>query len=121
MSLLKRSPDAHFAAAYTTQVQDDDVCDGAVALEGPIIASDIRKLNIGSRTSKAFCTTFLGLCGYPEVAAWNVPFPSPKPSGGRPKPGCKAPIKIVHYSDIHIDPLYVPGSSTECNKPICCR
>ncbi|KND93980.1 Sphingomyelin phosphodiesterase [Tolypocladium ophioglossoides CBS 100239] len=103
------------------KVQDDDVCDGAVALEGPIIAADIRNMDIGSRTSKAFCTTFFGLCGYPEVAAWNVPFPSPKPSRSRPKPSGKDPIKIVHYSDIHIDPLYVPGSSTECKKPICCR
>ena len=100
----------------------DDVCDGAVALEGPIVAAAIRKISVGSRTSKAFCTTFLGVCGYPDVQAWNVPFPSAPSNAGRPQPGGKDAIKIVHYSDIHLDPLYVPGSSTQCDgRPICCR
>ncbi|EFY91799.1 acid sphingomyelinase, putative [Metarhizium acridum CQMa 102] len=104
------------------KVQPDDVCDGAVALEGPIIAADIRKISVGSRTSKAFCTTFLGVCGYPDVQTWDITYPSAQPTGGRPRPGGKDPIKIVHYSDIHIDPLYVPGSSTQCDgRPICCR
>ncbi|UNI18800.1 Sphingomyelin phosphodiesterase [Purpureocillium takamizusanense] len=103
------------------KVQDDDVCDGSIALEGPIIAAAIRKMHIGSRTSEAFCTTLLGLCGYPAVASWDVPFPSPKPAGGRPKPSGKPSLKIVHYSDIHVDPLYESGSSTNCTKPICCR
>ncbi|GAB0135560.1 hypothetical protein EsDP_00003893 [Epichloe bromicola] len=87
------------------KVQPDDVCDGAVALEGPIIAADVRKTTIGSRTSQAFCTTFLGVCGYPDVQPWDIAFPSPKPAGGRPKPSGKEPLKVVHYSDIHIDPL----------------
>ncbi|KAJ6438415.1 Sphingomyelin phosphodiesterase [Purpureocillium lavendulum] len=103
------------------KVQDDDVCEGSIALEGPMIADAIRKMKLGSRTSDAFCTTVLGLCGYPDVASWNVPFPSPKPAGGRPKPSGKKPLKVVHYSDIHIDPLYVTGSSANCTKPICCR
>ncbi|KAK2603473.1 hypothetical protein QQS21_004333 [Conoideocrella luteorostrata] len=104
------------------KVQPDDVCDGAVALEGPIIAADVRKTSIGSRTSKAFCTTLLGVCGYPDVQPWDVSFPVPKPTSGRPKPSGKDPIKIVHYSDIHVDPLYVAGSSTQCDgRPICCR
>ncbi|KAK7409706.1 hypothetical protein QQX98_008087 [Neonectria punicea] len=32
----------------------------------------------------------------------------------------KNPVKVVHYSDIHIDPLYAEGSNTKCTKPICC-
>ncbi|KAI5461391.1 Metallo-dependent phosphatase-like protein [Mariannaea sp. PMI_226] len=101
--------------------EDDDVCEGALQLEGPIIASGLRSMSIGSRTSEEFCTTFLGLCAYPEVQQWNVPFPSSKPSKSRPAPSGKKPIKVVHYSDIHIDPLYVEGSNSNCTKPICCR
>ncbi|KYK61510.1 acid sphingomyelinase [Drechmeria coniospora] len=103
------------------KVQDADVCEGAIALEGPVIANVIRNLKIGSKTSKTFCTTLFGLCGFPDVAPWSVPFPSVKPSRSRPKSGGKPPIKIVHYSDIHIDPLYVAGASADCSKPICCR
>ena len=78
-------------------------------------------MTVGSRTAQEFCITFLGLCEYPAIKQWSVPFPSPKPSGGRPAPSGRDPVKVVHYSDIHIDPLYVAGSSAECNKPICCR
>ncbi|PHH61879.1 hypothetical protein CDD81_7743 [Ophiocordyceps australis] len=100
---------------------DADVCDGAIALEGPILADVIRHMTLGSRTSYAFGTTVLGVCGYPDVVPWDVPFPSPKPAGGRPKPSGKKPLKVVHYSDIHIDEMYQTGANADCSKPICCR
>lgn len=109
------------ALCKLAKVQDDDVCDGAVALEGPSIAEALRNMGLYSKTSKLFCTTFLGLCGLPDVAKWSVPFPSPKPAGGRPSPSGRAPLKIVHFSDIHVDEKYLPGSNTQCTKPICCR
>ncbi|PFH58093.1 hypothetical protein XA68_14152 [Ophiocordyceps unilateralis] len=63
----------------------------------------------------------MGTCGYPDVVPWTVPMPARKPDRGRPKTSGRPSIQIVHFSDIHIDPLYVPGASTECHKPICCR
>lgn len=92
-----------------------------MALEGPVIAQDLRGMSIGSTTSEIFCTTFFGLCPYPAVAPYNVSFPSPKPSTGRPAPSGQTPIKVVHFSDIHVDPFYVTGAATNCTKPICCR
>ncbi|KAL6805627.1 Metallo-dependent phosphatase-like protein [Trichoderma sp. SZMC 28012] len=103
------------------KVEDDDVCEGTVGLEGPIIADAIRNMDLGSDTSKLFCGSFLGLCPEPSVPQWKIPFPSPKPQTGRPAPSGKTPLKVVQYSDIHIDPLYVSGSSSNCTKPICCR
>lgn len=103
------------------QAQEADVCDGAIAREGPIIAKALRKMTVGSRASKELCTTLLGACAYPAVTPWDVPFPSPKPKRQRPPPSGKKPLKIVHYSDIHVDTSYMPGSSTDCKKPICCR
>lgn len=92
-----------------------------MALEGPIIAQNLRSMSVTSNTAKLFCVTFLGLCPYPDVNKWAVPFPSPKPSKGRPAPSGQKPIKVVHYSDIHVDPKYVAGSNANCTKPICCR
>lgn len=108
-------------ANESLQVEDDDVCEGTVGLEGPIIADAIRNMDLGSDTSKLFCGSFLGLCPEPSVPQWKIPFPSPKPQTGRPAPSGKTPLKVVQYSDIHIDPLYVSGSSSNCTKPICCR
>lgn len=78
-------------------------------------------MTIGSKTAQLFCITFLGLCPYPDVTPNTITFPTTKPSTGRPAPSGQEPIKVVHYSDIHIDPFYVAGSNTNCTKPICCR
>ena len=104
------------------QAEDDDVCEGAIALEGPIIARAIRNMKVPSQTSKLFCINFLGVCDYPAVTPYTVPVASEKPAGlTRPAPSGKAPLKIVHYSDVHADHLYTPGSTSNCTKPICCR
>lgn len=113
--------DVTTAVCKLANVEDDDVCEGTIALEGPIIAKSIRNMDLGSTTSQLFCGSFLGLCPEPAVPQWKIPFPSPKPQTGRPAPSGKKPLKVVQYSDIHIDPLYVAGSTTNCTKPICCR
>ncbi|KAI5924376.1 putative acid sphingomyelinase [Camillea tinctor] len=106
-------------------LQDDDVCEGSILLEGPIIAQGLRDIKVGSKTSRLACVAFMGLCSYPEVEPRNITFPSPKPLPGSvkapPKTSKLKPLHIVHYSDIHVDPFYVEGASAECTKPICCR
>ncbi|KAI1103077.1 putative acid sphingomyelinase [Jackrogersella minutella] len=109
-------------------VQDDDVCAGAVALEGPIIAYSLRGMRIGSRTSRLFCAALAGLCAPPKVEQQpprgrNISFPTPEPRATRPPASGLAPppLRVVHFSDVHVDPLYVVGASAVCGKPICCR
>lgn len=108
-------------ANILVQVEDKDVCAGAIGLEGPIIAQDLRKMSIGSHSSQLFCITFFGLCDFPPVTPYTVPFPSAKPATQRPAVSGKTPIKIVHFSDIHVDHEYEVGANTNCTKPICCR
>ncbi|KAI1405691.1 sphingomyelin phosphodiesterase [Hypoxylon fuscum] len=102
-------------------IQDHDVCEGSIALEGPIVAHGLRGMAVGSRTSRLACVAFMGLCSHPEVKLHNVTFPSPKPKATRPSPSGLKPLHIVHYSDIHVDPLYTVGANANCSKPICCR
>jgi sphingomyelin phosphodiesterase len=78
-------------------------------------------MSIGSKTSQLFCITFFGLCGFPPVAPYSVPFPSSKPATSRPAVSGQTPIQVVHFSDIHVDPFYETGASYNCTKPICCR
>ncbi|KAI8633042.1 V-type ATPase [Xylariaceae sp. FL1651] len=109
------------ASCAVCEIQDDDVCAGSIALEGPIVAHSLRGLNIGSKTSRLICVALFGLCPFPEVEKYDVPFPSPKPNERRPEPSKKSPLRIVHYSDIHIDPWYTVGAEANCSKVICCR
>lgn len=79
-------------------------------------------MDLKSRTAQLFANTFLGQCDFPPVTPYQVPLKPPSACRKRRAvPGKKAPIKIVHYSDIHVDPFYTPGSNTKCGKPICCR
>ncbi|ODA81323.1 hypothetical protein RJ55_04288 [Drechmeria coniospora] len=101
---------------------DADYCGGIIEIEGPVIASIIKSMDIPSKTADQFCITFLGVCKNPEVEKWSVPFPSPRYCDVvREPPSGKAPLQVIHYSDIHIDPAYEEGSSTTCKKPNCCQ
>ncbi|CAK7226792.1 hypothetical protein SEUCBS140593_006361 [Sporothrix eucalyptigena] len=102
-------------------IEDTDVCEGSIALEGPIIAHDLRSMSIGSHTSEVFCAYVFGLCSLPAVRSYSVPFPSAKPATSRPASSGKTPIQVVHFSDIHVDRFYETGASYNCTKNICCR
>ena len=102
-------------------IEDRDVCEGAIGLEGPILAQDLRKMSIPSKTQELFCLTIFGLCKWPAVAPYSVPFPKPKPQKSRPVPSGQPPLKIPHFSDIHVDLSYEEGSNWNCTKPMCCR
>ncbi|PYI31975.1 acid sphingomyelinase [Aspergillus indologenus CBS 114.80] len=104
------------------KVDDDDVCEGAISREGPILAHDLRNMDVPSKTAVLFCTTIFGLCDYPAVAEYNVEFPSAKPANAsRPASSGETPLQIVHISDIHVDLSYEIGANYNCTKNICCR
>ncbi|KAF2771440.1 Metallo-dependent phosphatase [Teratosphaeria nubilosa] len=47
----------------------------------------------------------------------NTTKPAPKslPRNGR------EPLKVLHFSDYHLDLRYVVGSEADCTSPVCCR
>ncbi|KAK7740908.1 hypothetical protein SLS53_004971 [Cytospora paraplurivora] len=103
-------------------VEDDDVCEGAIDLEGPILAHDLRKMEIPSKTSKLLCLTVFGLCQWPDVdTSYSVTMSEKPANATRPATSDQTPIKVVHISDIHVDLNYTTGASYNCTKNICCR
>jgi sphingomyelin phosphodiesterase len=94
---------------------------GAIGLEGPILAHDLRQMTIGTKTSQLFCLTIFGLCQWPDINTASAPVLSAKPDASRPSSSGKAPIKVVHISDIHVDLSYEIGANWNCTKNICCR
>jgi len=97
-----------------------DLSVGAIGLEGPILAHDLRVMTVGTRTSELFCLTVFGLCQWPDVEAYAVSM-TDKPDTVRPAPSGKSPLQIVHISDIHVDLSYESGANYNCTKNICCR
>ncbi|CAA7268234.1 unnamed protein product [Cyclocybe aegerita] len=104
------------------QVQDDDVCEGTLRQQGPILAHNLRSISALGQTSTKLCSTLLGLCQPPPVNRYTVPIPKPAPTNPKVWTSIgQAPFQVVHFSDVHIDRSYTPGSDADCTKPICCR
>lgn len=113
------------------KIEDDDVCAGAIGLEGPILAHDLRNMDIPSKTSELFCLTIFSLCPWPDVDASYSPVSTglgpanassttttrPPSSGQLEKPA----LQVVHISDMHVDRNYTTGASYNCTKNVCCR
>lgn len=115
--------DTIVAVCELLEIEDDDVCAGAIGLEGPILAHDLRDMSIPSKTSELFCLTIFGLCQWPDVdTSFSVVDIDDKPANAsRPAPSGETPLQVVHISDIHVDRNYTTGASYNCTKNICCR
>ncbi|KAK7026880.1 hypothetical protein VNI00_015422 [Paramarasmius palmivorus] len=110
------------AFADTINLQDDDVCKGAIEGPGVILAKDLRNIDPFGQTSTKLCNGLLGLCPSPKVNTYNVPFPKPAPTNTQTFTSKgNSPFQVVHFSDVHIDREYTVGAEANCTKPICCR
>lgn len=72
------------------------------------------------------CGLLIPGCGYSvnPLHNWIVPeTPFPKPPIKPPKtPKVGSPVsRVLHISDVHIDPKYREGSNANCGEPLCCR
>ncbi|EIN09661.1 sphingomyelin phosphodiesterase [Punctularia strigosozonata HHB-11173 SS5] len=114
--------DTIVAICQDFNLEDDDVCAGAIGEQGPILAHDLRQISATGQTASKFLDAVFGLCQPPAVNAFTVPFPSAAPTNPKAFVSSgKAPFQVIHFSDVHIDRSYTVGSEANCTKPICCR
>lgn len=93
------------------QVVDDDVCEGLISQQGPVLAHALRNISPFGQTSTKLCEVVTGLCQAPDVNQWNVPLP---PAPTNPKEWVSQgnkPFKVVHFADVHIDREYTVSVS----------
>ena len=94
-------------ALICKQVEDDDVCQGVIGQQGPVLAQILRNISPFDDTSTKLCNALLGLCQPPDVVSYKVPFPKPAPTN--PKTWVSrgnSPFQVAHFSDVHIDRQY---------------
>ncbi|KAK7058586.1 hypothetical protein VNI00_002222 [Paramarasmius palmivorus] len=91
---------------------------------GSVITQVISNADAAGYDGQMLCQNFLGQCPLPPTSPLNLtnwfakpkpdPLPEPrKPSGKR--------LKVLHVSDLHIDPRYATGSEANCTSGLCCR
>ncbi|KAA1467835.1 sphingomyelin phosphodiesterase [Dentipellis sp. KUC8613] len=98
---------------------------GANALGSPI-TQVLANADVGGADGQMFCENFLGASKCPilptstlNLTTW---FAKPKPN---PLPAPKKPsgerLKVLHLSDVHIDPRFANGAEANCTTGLCCR
>lgn len=91
---------------------------------GPILTQVVSFADVGGYDGQLICSQFLSLCPAPAATALNLTgwFAKPKPN---PLPPPKQPsgqlLKVLHISDMHIDPRYANGAEANCTTGLCCR
>jgi hypothetical protein len=65
-------------------------------------------------------TTF---CPLPPATPLNTTglFPKAKPANARAPAASGQTLKVLHLSDLHLDPRYAVGSEANCSSRFCCR
>ncbi|KAI0347728.1 sphingomyelin phosphodiesterase [Trametopsis cervina] len=91
---------------------------------GAVVTQVVANADVGGLDGQMLCQNFLGLCPLPPVSPLNLTgwFEKPKPS---PLPAAKKPsgkrLKVLHLSDVHIDPRFANGAEANCTTGLCCR
>ncbi|KAG2363419.1 sphingomyelin phosphodiesterase [Suillus spraguei] len=92
---------------------------------GPILTQVAYFADVGGYDGQGLCSEFLSLCSAPTTLALNLTswFAKPKPN---PLPPPKQPsgqlLKVLHLSDLHLDPRYANGAEANCtSSSLCCR
>ncbi|XP_044261937.1 sphingomyelin phosphodiesterase-like [Tribolium madens] len=61
-------------------------------------------------------------CKDPNMKKWTVAIPPPRRHAHHQHNHHKAaPLKLLHLTDFHYDPLYQAGSNAACDLPLCCQ
>ncbi|KAL0951686.1 hypothetical protein HGRIS_008364 [Hohenbuehelia grisea] len=92
---------------------------------GSVITQVVANADVGGLDGQMLCQNFIkGLCPLPPTSPLNLTswFAKPKPS---PLPAARKPsgkrLKVLHISDMHLDPRYATGSEANCSSGTCCR
>ncbi|KAN0022112.1 hypothetical protein ACTFIU_004280 [Dictyostelium citrinum] len=101
-------------------IEKAEVCNGLIPL---FTNMTYNVLSYPTVTGEYVCG-FVGFCPYvPRNSSNIINFPKPKPPHVAPvAPPTNSPtMKILHISDIHVDPVYQTGMNADCGEPLCCR
>ncbi|XP_018570398.1 sphingomyelin phosphodiesterase-like [Anoplophora glabripennis] len=104
----------------TLKIENEKVCDGVINANLGIVTYIID--NNPDLNSTSVCGLALTSynCDSGNTYEWTVEVPSGN-TVEKVKANGTNTFNILHISDIHYDPLYTPGKSSQCGEPLCCQ
>ncbi|KAI0727851.1 sphingomyelin phosphodiesterase [Fomitopsis betulina] len=120
----EQGPNLAVALCEAFDYADDCATEYGFYTLGTPITQVIAYADVGGYDGQVICQRYFSMCADPgtsplDLANW---FATPKPN---PLPPPKQPtgerLKILHLSDLHIDPRYTIGAEANCSNYLCCR
>ncbi|KAK3491539.1 Metallo-dependent phosphatase-like protein [Neurospora crassa] len=85
-------------------------------------AQILAKADVAGLDGKYICSYLhKNVCQYPTVTSVKAVFPKPKPKKPAEPRRSGKKVKVLHLSDLHLDPRYSVGSEANCTSYMCCR
>ncbi|XP_059484529.1 sphingomyelin phosphodiesterase-like isoform X2 [Neocloeon triangulifer] len=113
----------------TMNLQKEHICRGIAEAHADMAIWMVNKKKGTDNpiTAEAVC----GFALFPQcplegpLYTWSLDFeftgPKPELLEEHPIPEDAPTLKVLHLTDVHVDPHYTPGSNAECDEPMCCR
>jgi len=119
-------PDAMISLCQEYQFKSNDSCesDFAASIFGATWTQVLAYADVEGLDGDYICNFFNpSSCAKPKTSPLDTAklFPKPKPENASvPKPSGER-VKVLHLSDIHLDPRYSVSSEANCSAGMCCR
>lgn len=100
------------------------VCIGLLKIGSTDIGGIFPAMNMQGQDGQTLCAFMFGTCSLPAPPQLNLDAlfkGTKKPAPVSLVPSKKKPLKVLHFSDYHLDLRYVVGSEANCGGSLCCR
>ncbi|KAH9937350.1 uncharacterized protein B0H18DRAFT_1081562 [Fomitopsis serialis] len=120
----EQGPNLAVALCEAFDYSDDCATEYGVYTLGTPITQVIAYADVGGYDGQVICQRYFSSCPDPGTSPLDLTnwFAKPKPN---PLPPPKQPtgerLKVLHMSDLHIDPRYMIGAEANCTDYLCCR
>lgn len=119
-------PDAMVSLCKQFKLHNNETCeeDFEATTFGAIWTQILALADVSGLDGQYICNRISSnFCSMPTTSPLNTTglFPKPKPSNCTVPKASGNRIKVLHMSDIHLDPRYAVGSEANCTSGLCCR
>ncbi|CAK7226271.1 hypothetical protein SCUCBS95973_006144 [Sporothrix curviconia] len=117
-------PDAMVALCEATGFASNDTCarNYAAGAFGAAWTQILAAADVTGLDGQYICASLSSkFCPSPGVQSVKAVFPKPRPANAAVPARSGQRVKVLHMSDLHLDPRYLVGSEANCTSGLCCR
>lgn len=100
------------------------ICIGLLKIGSTDIGGIFPAMDMQGTDGQILCSFMFGTCTLPAPPPLDLATlfkNTTKPAPAKLVPSTKEPLKVLHFSDYHLDMRYVVGSEANCGGSLCCR